>query len=102
MSTRPSEVLKSISKDEIERARLMSEYKYQLDTQSKLVTAKREGIREGMEKGIQKGKEEGMQKGIEKGRKEVQNYVLELVAQGLSYEEIRKKLEENKSNLHKG
>ena len=67
-----SEVLKSISKDEIERARLMSEYKYELDLQSKLVTAERKGIQEG------------------------QNYVLELMAQGLSYEEIRKKIEENK------
>ena len=43
----------------------------------------------------------GLRQGLEKGREEV-NYVLELVAQGLSYEEIRKKLEENKSNLHKG
>jgi hypothetical protein len=38
-----SEVLMTISKDEIERARLMSEYKYAVDTQSKVVHAKREG-----------------------------------------------------------
>ena len=80
-----SELLKSISKDEIERARLMSEYKYQLDTQSKLASAERKG----MEKGIKKGIKKGMKKGIEKG----QNYVMELMAQGLSYEEIKKKLE---------
>jgi predicted transposase/invertase (TIGR01784 family) len=36
----------TISKDEVERARLVSEYKYQLDTQSKLVHAKREGRQE--------------------------------------------------------
>jgi hypothetical protein len=41
-----SKVLKSISKDDIERFRLMSEYKYQLDEQSREVTAKREGIQE--------------------------------------------------------
>ncbi|MDR1248553.1 MAG: Rpn family recombination-promoting nuclease/putative transposase [Treponema sp.] len=41
-----SEVLITISKDEVERARLMSEYKYELDTQSMKVEAKREGIRE--------------------------------------------------------
>jgi predicted transposase/invertase (TIGR01784 family) len=41
-----SEVLMSISKDEVERARLVSEYKYQLDMQSKLVHAKREGKKE--------------------------------------------------------
>jgi predicted transposase/invertase (TIGR01784 family) len=35
-----SEVLITISKDEIERARLMSEWKYEMDTQSRLVEAK--------------------------------------------------------------
>ena len=38
-----SEVLMTISKDEIERARLLSELKYELDTQSKLVHAERRG-----------------------------------------------------------
>jgi hypothetical protein len=33
----------TISKDEVERARLLSEYKYIVDTQSKVVQAKREG-----------------------------------------------------------
>jgi len=95
-----SEILKNISKDEIERARLMSEYKYQLDTQSKLVTAKRAGIQEGLEKGLAKGKKEGiaegLEKGIEEGKKEVQNYILNLIDQGLSREEIKKKIEEDK------
>jgi hypothetical protein len=40
------EVLSWISRDEIERARLMSEYKYELDTQSRLVTAQRKGMKE--------------------------------------------------------
>jgi predicted transposase/invertase (TIGR01784 family) len=42
-----SEVLITISKDEVERARMVSEYKYQLDMQSKLVHAKREGKKAG-------------------------------------------------------
>ena len=50
-----SEVLITVSKDEIERARLLSEYKYQVDTQSKIVYAKRQGIKEGMEKGEKRG-----------------------------------------------
>jgi predicted transposase/invertase (TIGR01784 family) len=62
-----SEVLLKISKDEVERAQLMSEYKYVVDTQSKVVDARRAGIREGMQKGIQKGIQEGMQKGIQEG-----------------------------------
>ena len=37
-----SQVLMSVSKDENERARLESEFKYQMDMQSNLVTAKRE------------------------------------------------------------
>jgi predicted transposase/invertase (TIGR01784 family) len=38
-----SEVVMTISKDEIERARLMSEYKYELDTQSRIGHARQEG-----------------------------------------------------------
>jgi hypothetical protein len=37
------QVLLTISRDEVERARLLSEYKYVVDTQSKVVQAKREG-----------------------------------------------------------
>ena len=64
-----SEVLLNISRDEEERARLMSEYKYQLDMQSKLVHAKRQG------------------------KQEEAQYILNLIAQGLSTEEIRLRLE---------
>jgi len=42
-----SEVLMTISKDEQERARLMSELKYELDTQSKMTYARNEGRAEG-------------------------------------------------------
>jgi predicted transposase/invertase (TIGR01784 family) len=47
-------VLLRISRDEVERARLMSEYKYAVDTQSKVVQAKREGRKEGLREGEQK------------------------------------------------
>jgi predicted transposase/invertase (TIGR01784 family) len=46
------EILLTISKDEGELARLESEYKYQLDHQSEMVTARREGEQIGMEKGL--------------------------------------------------
>jgi hypothetical protein len=49
-----SEVLMTISKDEVERARLRSEYKYQMDMQSKLVHAKRVGEQRGIVIGEQK------------------------------------------------
>jgi hypothetical protein len=41
-----SEVLMTISRDEIERARLMSEFKYQVDMQSHINHAKREGAKQ--------------------------------------------------------
>ena len=63
-----SEVLMTISRDEVERARLMSEYKYELDAQSKLVHAKREGIKEGEQRGIKKGREEIARKMKVRGR----------------------------------
>ena len=46
-----SEVLLTISRDEEERVRLMSEYKYQLDIQSKLVHAERQGEQKGRQEG---------------------------------------------------
>ena len=47
-----SEVLVNISRDEIERARLLSEYKYIVDTQSKVVQAERNGRQQGRQQGI--------------------------------------------------
>ena len=41
-----NEVLMTISRDQVERARLMSEFKYELDTRTRINDAKREGQRE--------------------------------------------------------
>jgi DNA-binding NarL/FixJ family response regulator len=41
-----SKVLMTISRDEVERARLESEYKYELDTQSRITYARQEGWQE--------------------------------------------------------
>ena len=64
------ETLMTISRDERERARLLSEEKYYLDRQNELVHAKREGLAD--------------------GRKQV----LELLDQGLSVEEIKQRLQD--------
>ena len=71
-----SEILLGISKDKAERERLMSEYKYELDTQSKLVHAKREG------------QKEGRIEGQKEGRKEMQQEIIDLLKSGKSPEEI--------------
>jgi hypothetical protein len=67
----------TISKDEAERARLRSEWKYEMDLQSKMVEAKREGRKEGRKKGEKEGRKEG--------RKEV---ALNLKNLGISVEQI--------------
>jgi predicted transposase/invertase (TIGR01784 family) len=54
-----SEVLMSISRDEAERARLMSEFKYQMDTQSKIGYARREGREEGRQEVARRLKSRG-------------------------------------------
>ena len=79
-----SEVLMTISRDEIERTRLRSEEKYQLDMQSKLVTAKRRAEQKGLEKGLQKGEQKGEEKKLQE--------VLQLINQGLTSKEIEKHL----------
>jgi len=48
-----SEVLINISKDEVERFRMLSELKYELDTQSNLAYAKSEGREEGLKIGLE-------------------------------------------------
>jgi len=47
------------------------------------------------------GVEDGIEKGIEKGEKKGQDYVLELMEQGLSYEEIKKQLEKTSKKKRK-
>jgi len=54
-----SEVLINISKDEVERFRMLSELKYELDTQSNLAYAKSEGLKEGLEEVARKALAEG-------------------------------------------
>jgi predicted transposase/invertase (TIGR01784 family) len=65
------EVLLTISRDEEERARLESEFKYELDRQCELVDARREGLAEGRAEGeiigLEKGRSEGEIIGLEKG-----------------------------------
>jgi predicted transposase/invertase (TIGR01784 family) len=69
-----SEELLRISRDEAERARLMSEYKYVVDTQSKVVQAKREG------------------------RQEERAEILELLKAGYSLEALKERLAPGKNS----
>jgi predicted transposase/invertase (TIGR01784 family) len=64
------EVLLTISKDEKERARLTSEYKYAVDMQSKMVGARREGEAVGEARGRQEEKMETVGRLLKKGYSE--------------------------------
>ena len=46
----------------------------------------------------EEAREKGIIEGMMKGKKEGQTYVLELMAQGLSYEQIKKKIEKTSKN----
>jgi predicted transposase/invertase (TIGR01784 family) len=84
-----SEVLITVSRDEIERARLQSEYKGQLDYQSKMVHAKREGLKEGRKEGLQKGLQQGIQQGIQEGSKKEQKTIAQKMKEmGLTDDQI--------------
>ena len=57
-----SEVLRGISRDEAERARLLSEYKGQVDQQSKMAYAKQQGIKRGRKEGREEANLENARK----------------------------------------
>ena len=71
-----NKVLMKISRDEEERARLMRDEKIELDYQSGLSNARKQGIQQGIQQGSN----------IERER------FLNLLNQGLSVEEIKKRL----------
>ena len=95
-----SEAIITITQEDREWARQLSEEKYILDMQSKEVTAERKGLAKGIEKGRAEGREEGRAEGIVKGRTEgiketARNFKangvsIEIIAQstGLSMEEV--------------
>ena len=57
------DTLVNITQDEIEYARMCNLIKSQLDYQSGMVEAKREGRAEGMKEGIKEGRAEGLTEG---------------------------------------
>jgi predicted transposase/invertase (TIGR01784 family) len=71
-----SKVVMTISRDDAERARLESEYKYEVDLQSKVVYSERMVIRKGERRGIRKGERKGELK------------IIDLLKSGKSPEEI--------------
>ena len=81
-----SQVLITITKDEVEQARLRSELKYELDTQSRLAYAEQEGLKKGRREGFEKGQEEIARNALAK------DIPLELIRDitGLDIESIRK------------
>ena len=96
-----NEVLMTVSKDEIERARLLSELKYELDMQSARVHAEKKGRKAGLEEGHEEGfkegekigKEKGEKKGRREGEKKGEKRIIDLLKSGKSPEEIIREYE---------
>jgi hypothetical protein len=74
------EVLMTISRDEIERLNMLSDLKAQLDAQDRMVHAKRMALAEG----------------LAEGRNEERQHFLEMLDMGLSVEEIKRRLTEER------
>ena len=77
-------------------ARKMAALKNRMDHAQMLYNAKKEGLQlgreEGREAGRQEGRHEGRQEGRQEGRDEERQYLLELLSQGLSAEELKQRL----------
>jgi len=81
-------LLREISKDERERAVARSRRMYETDMISNLLTAEERGEI----KGEAKGRAEGEAEGVIKGREEERTRIMELLNQGLSLDEIKKRI----------
>ena len=83
------EELIRISRNDRERARLLSEWKYALDIQCRQVSAERRGIKKGLREGRKEGREEGRVEGRTEGRiDEKFDIARKLKARGRSLKEI--------------
>ena len=54
----------------------------------------KEGFNEGREKGLEMGRKEGLEEGREEGREEEKRRFMELLNQGLSIEEIKRRFQQ--------
>jgi predicted transposase/invertase (TIGR01784 family) len=75
------------TQNELDYMRETARIKSELDYQSLMTNAERKGL----EKGLEKGLKEGLKVGLIEGHKEV----LELIAQGLSVDEIKERLKDS-------
>jgi predicted transposase/invertase (TIGR01784 family) len=63
------EVLLTVSRDEVERLRLDSEFKYELDHQSHMVEARQEGFSRGKAEGLAEAAQKAYQEKAEAARR---------------------------------
>jgi predicted transposase/invertase (TIGR01784 family) len=77
--------LLTISRDEVERARLESEFRYELDRQCELADARQAGLADGRVEGRQAGLKDGREEGRMEGLRETAR---RLKAMGLSPDQI--------------
>jgi len=51
-----------------------------------------EGLEEGLERGMEEGLEKGMERGLERGMEERDRYLLALIEQGYTVEDLKREL----------
>jgi len=83
-------LLKSISKDERERAHLRSRRMFETDMESNLITAKERGIEIGKERGIEIGKKRGIEIGETRRKEERKETAMALKSTGIPVSAIVK------------
>jgi hypothetical protein len=71
---------------------------WKVDERMRELYLREEAQKEGREQGLEQGSEQGREEGHAEGRKEEREYFLDLLAQGLSVEEIKKRLMQADNN----
>jgi len=87
-----NERLLYVTGDEDAQRAYLVRFRAMCDMTSAINSSHREGMQEGLAKGREEGLAKGMQEGLAKGREEAREEILKLFEQGLSIEEIKKRL----------
>ena len=84
------DILKEISKDELEWKRQTDELMIENDRISFLAYAEEEGLKRGMERGMKLGMEQGIQQGIQQGMQQgIQNVAKKMIENNIPLDVIK-------------
>ncbi|MEL3907391.1 MAG: hypothetical protein P1P64_00035 [Treponemataceae bacterium] len=97
-----NEVLLTVTEEERQIARELSEYKYQLIVQGEREEARKEGLKSGRTEGLAEGVKAGLKEGLLEGKlKKARETAKNLLEIGLSVEQISKVTGLSKAEIYK-